>query len=229
MPIGYRVNVDVPRPEPALLARFADVRSTDVADVLYGAGTVDREIAPAYLPIRRIVGSALTVSVPSASEAMIKVALQAAARGDIVVVNAMGNRTSALVGSNMLRALRHRGAVGAIFDGVIRDVSELRAEDFPVFARGTVTAEGPYAPDAGEINFPIACGGVVVNPGDVVLADEDGIVVVPAASAETVLADVAELDAKHEAAQATLVQGNQTNYAAVEAALRASGCEFVGA
>jgi len=228
MPIGYRVNLDVPRADPGLLERFANVRSTDVADVMHGCGAMAREIAPAYLPIRRIVGFAVTVAVPSASEAMIKVGLQAAGPGDVVVVNALGNRRSALVGSNMLRGLRYRGAAGAVFDGVIRDVSEVRDEEFPVFACGTTTAEGPYAPDAGEVNFPIACGGVVVNPGDIVLADEDGVVVIPTADAETILADVATLDAKHEAAQATLQRGEQTNFEKVRASLRDSGCEFIG-
>lgn len=224
--IGFRVNADINRPDPDLVARLSAYASTDFSDVMRGSGTMGRWIAPAFSPMPRIAGPAITVSIPTASMSILRVAFQQARPGDIIVVNGMGNMATALVGANMIRGLLHRGAAGIIFDGAIRDITEIRADGLPVFARGVTTAEGPDKPEAGEVNFPIACGGVVVNPGDIVVADEDGIAVIPPAHAEQVLTAVKELDARHAGIQPALLQGEVPNYASIEQELRDAGCAF---
>lgn len=225
--IGFRVRTHVSRPDASQIKRFAALPSADISDAMRGSGTMRREIRAMYSPMPRIAGPAVTVSIPSASMGILKAGFQQAGPGDIVVVNGQANMTSAFVGSNMLRGLLHRGVAGFILDGALRDVCEIRADGLPVFARGITTAAGPDGPDAGEVNFPIACGGVVVNPGDIVVADEDGIVVVPPADVDEVLAATTALQAKHEAIQDLLKRGEIVNITAIEQSLRAAGCVFI--
>jgi regulator of RNase E activity RraA len=226
MPLGARILPPPPPPDAGLLKEFARIRTTDLSDVMGGSYTMSAQIAPVHRPIRRAAGPALTVSVPTNSEYLIKYALNTARPGDIVVVNAVGNMTSVLAGSNMMRGLLHRGAVAAIFDGIVRDVDEIRQDGLPVFARGVGTAEGPLGPDVGEVNVPIACGGTVVSPGDIVVADEDGIAVIPIDFVEEVLDAAHKLEAKHEAMQESLLKGTQANIAKIEETLREAGIEF---
>jgi regulator of RNase E activity RraA len=146
--------------------------------------------------------------------------------GDVLVINARGVLNGALVGGNVCRGLVHRGLAGLIADGAVRDASEIQQDGLPTFARGITTVMGPID-GPGEVNVPIACGGVVVNPGDIVVADEDGIVVVRPSEAEEVLAETAKLEASHEAVQPILLRGEVTNIAKIERALREQGCTFM--
>ncbi len=225
MPVGARVITQIRRPDPALVARFAAHHSADLSDVMGNVNTMDRAIAPVCQPVRKAVGVAVTVAIPTGSLAVLKAAIQQAQAGDILVVNAFGHATSAVIGANICRGMLHRGLVGLVVDGAIRDVSELREEGLPVFAASVATAVAPlYGP--GEVNTPIACGRVVVQPGDIVVADEDGVVVVPPAHADEILARVTQLEANHAALQDTLRRGEVTNIAAIERQLRADGFEF---
>ena len=226
MPLGARI-LPPPPPAPAdLVEQLAHIRTTDLSDVMCGSYTMSARIGPVRRPIARVAGPALTVSVPTNSEYLIKYALNTARAGDVVVVNANANMTSVLAGSNMMRGLLHRGAVAAVFDGVVRDVDEIHEDGLAVFARGVETAEGPCGPDQGEVNVPIACGGTVVMPGDIVVADGDGIVVVPLAHAQEVLLAARALEARHDAMQESLLKGTQANIAKIEQTLRDAGIEF---
>jgi regulator of RNase E activity RraA len=191
------------------------------------AGTMDPRIYPVYQPMKKVVGPAVTVSIPSGSFSMIKAGMQQTRAGDVLVINAYGNLNLGLVGGNVCRGLVSRGLAGLIVDGAVRDVSEIRKDGLPVYARGTATPGTGVMSDPGEVNVPIACGQVVVNPGDIIVADEDGIVVVPPAAAEEVLAGVADLEAKHAAVQDALLRGEVTNIDNIERMLREQGCEFV--
>jgi regulator of RNase E activity RraA len=115
-----------------------------------------------------------------------------------------------MIGGNIALGMQSRGIRGFIIDGAVRDVSELRELGFPTFARGVATAAADLGGPRGEVNVPIACGSVVVNPGDIVVADEDGIVVVPPTVAEEVVAAVHALNAKHEQAREFLRRGQVT-------------------
>ena len=168
MPLGARILPPPPPPDETLLKELAQIRTTDLSDVMGGSYTMSAEIAPMHRPVERIAGPALTVSVPTNSEFLIKYVLNTARPGDIVVVDAVSNMTSVLAGSNMMRGLLHRGGAAAIFDGIVRDVDEIAEDGLPVFARGIGCAEGPGGPDQGEVDVPIACGGTVVSPGDII-------------------------------------------------------------
>jgi regulator of RNase E activity RraA len=158
-----------------------------------------------------IAGRAVTVSIPAGGINVVKLGIEQAQAGDVIVVSAQGDTTYAMIGGNIALGMQARGIVGFVIDGAVRDVSELRELAFPTFARGTATAAADLGGPRGEVNVPIACGGVVVNPGDIVVADEDGIVVVPPAIAADVAAGVGELNAKHAQAREILRRGEVTS------------------
>ena len=210
MSIGFRVVTDIPRAEPALVERLSRCRSCDISDVLNRSGTMVG-IRPVYLPIAPVAGRAVTVSIPAGGINVVKLGIEQARAGDVIVVSAQGETTYAMIGGNIALGMQARGIVGFVIDGAVRDVSELRELAFPTFARGIATAAADLGGPRGEVNVPIACGGVVVNPGDIVVADEDGIVVVPPSIAADVAAGVGELNAKHAQAREVLRRGEVTS------------------
>jgi regulator of RNase E activity RraA len=226
MPVGFRVIRRASRPDAGLLKRFAALHTADLSDAMNRSGTLDRGIQPVFTPVKRIVGPAVTVSAPTGAFNMVKIGMEQTQAGDVLVINARGVLNGALVGGNVCRGLMHRGLAGLIADGAVRDASEIQQDGLPTFARGVTTVMGPID-GPGEVNVPIACGGVVVNPGDIVVADEDGIVVVRPSEAEEVLAETAQLEASHEAVQPILLRGEVANIAKIEKALREQGCTFV--
>jgi len=226
MPVGFRVIRRSSRPESALLKRFVALHTADLSDAMNRAGTMDRGIQPTFAPIKRTVGPAVTVSAPTGAFNIVKIGMEQTQAGDVLVINARGVLNGALVGGNVCRGLVHRGLAGLVADGAVRDASEIQEDGLPTFARGITTVMGPID-GPGEVNVPIACGGVVVNPGDIVVADEDGIVVIRPSEVEEVLAETAKLEASHEAVQPILLRGEVTNIAKIERALREQGCTFV--
>jgi 4-hydroxy-4-methyl-2-oxoglutarate aldolase len=225
MPLGFEIYRQINRPDPELVERFRAVPTADLADVMYKRGGFDPQIGPVYRPIDKVVGPAITVSVPDGAFEVVKVALEMTEPGDVVVVNARGNVQQALLGGNVCRGLKARGVAGLIADGAVRDVSEIREDGLPVFARGAALVMVPIE-GAGEVNVPIACGGVVVNPGDIVVADEDGIVVVPPDRAEEVLDAAEALDRKHQAAQPELLAGKVAGIGPILERVTARGATF---
>ena len=226
MPVGFRVIRRSSRPESAVLKRFAALHTADLSDAMNRSGTLDRGIQPTFTPMKRIVGPAVTVSAPTGAFNIVKIGMEQTQAGDVLVINARGVLNGALVGGNVCRGLLHRGLAGLVADGAVRDASEIQQDGLPTFARGITTVMGPID-GPGEVNVPIACGGVVVNPGDIVVADEDGIVVIRPTEAEEVLAETAKLEASHQAVQSILLRGEVTNIAKIERALREQGCTFV--
>lgn len=226
MPVGFRVYTRVDRPDPDLVRALVAHATPDLADAMNRANTLDHAIGPLFRPIPRIAGPAVTVSIPTGALSVLKEAVQRTIPGDVLVVNACGNPTAAVIGGNICRGMVHRGLAGMVVDGAVRDVGEIRTDGLPSFARSVATFPGPKD-GPGEVNVPIACGGVVVNPGDIIVADEDGIVVVPPALAAEVLRRVGAVEAGFAAAQEILLRGEVTGIVDIEAAMRADGCEFV--
>jgi regulator of RNase E activity RraA len=214
MPHGFEIYREIPRPDPALVERLRGIPSTDLGDVMYKRGAMDPGIAPLYRPMSPIVGPAVTVSVPDGAFEMVKVAMEMTRPGDVLVINARGNLGHALLGGNVSRGLKARGLAGVVVDGAVRDIEEIRTDGLPVFARGLSIIMVPIE-GAGEVNVPIACGGVVVNPGDLICADEDGVIVVPPHVVEEVAEKAHRLHAGHMAVQEVLLRGEVTNIAAI--------------
>ncbi len=228
MSIGFRVVTDIVRPDPALVEKFVHCRSCDLSDVMNRSGTM-AGINAVYSPIARAAGPAVTVSVPAGGINMVKLGIQQARAGDVLVVSTQANTSFAMMGGNISMGMKARGIKAFIIDGSVRDVTELRELAFPTFARGIVCGAADLGGARGEVNVPIACGGVVVNPGDIIVADEDGIAVVPPRLAEAVLTGIQALFAQHDGARAVLRTGQMTSIERIADEFVSQGMEFVSA
>jgi regulator of RNase E activity RraA len=187
--VGFRVRTGWPRPDAALLARFGTAASSQVADCMSRLGAMDAGIKPVW-PSPRIIGPALTVWCHSADNLMLHKALDIAAPGDIVVLNTQGNMGNAGFGELMATSAVKIGVRGVIVDGVVRDADALERLALPVYSRG-LCPNGCNKDGGGEVGAIVACGGVAVRPGDIIIADRDGVTVVPLDDA----AEVADLAA----------------------------------
>ena len=209
---GARTRLGWSRPAAHLQVELLALSTGVVADAMHRLGAMDGGIGPVW-PGARLAGPAIPVWVRAGDNALIHEAIALARPGDVLVVNAQGSLTHAVLGELMALACRARGIAGVVIDGAIRDVAALAEVRLPVFARGAC-ASGPLKDGTGEIGFPVACGGVVCAAGDLVLADADGVVVVPAAEAESVLAQAALIRAWEEERRTAL--GGAAPYPAPE-------------
>src|SRR5579883_2351993 len=167
-------------------AAFLELSPTTLADALSRDRVMDIGIRPLWQGMPRVAGPAFPVRCPPGDNLMLHAAIYRAPKGSVIVVQA-GDVDYAVAGGNVCAVAQKNGVAAFVVDGVIRDLSEVRARRFPVFARGVIPIPG--VKDAlGVLNGPVRCGGVDVAPGDVVVADEEGIVVVPVARADDVLA-----------------------------------------
>ena len=182
--IGFRVRTDVPRTEPELVEQLGRHATSNLADAMGRFHFMDFGIRPRSG--RSLYGVAVTVDARPADNLMVHKALEVAQPGDIVVVSTNGNTTSAVFGELMCRTAVGAKLGGIVVDGAIRDVDAITELEFPAFSRA-VCAGGCDKDGPGEINVPISCGNAVVMPGDVIVGDEDGVVVVPREDAREVL------------------------------------------
>jgi regulator of RNase E activity RraA len=210
---------DVSRPAPDVVRGFQALATTTVADVLTLDRVVDRRIHPLWPHMPRIAGPAFTVRTLWHDNLALHAAIYLAAAGDVIVVQAE-DREMALAGGNVCAVAQRRGVAGFVVDGVVRDVGESRGRGFPLFARGWTPIPAPRQA-VGAVNHPIRLGGVTVEPGDVVVADEEGIVVVPRGQASAVL-DKARARAQADESL-SLEEWERRHRARVEELLRARG------
>lgn len=166
-------------------SKFAAISPTSYADAGLGREQfMDMGIREMWPRIPRIAGPAYTISCPPGDNLMLHAAIYRAAPRSVIVVQA-GDCDYAMSGGNVCAIAQQRGIAGFVIDGVIRDVAEVRDAEFPVFARGTSPVPGGKK-TLGTLNQPVTCGGVRVRPGDMVIADEEGIAVVPEAQREEI-------------------------------------------
>ena len=192
------------RPGARLVAEFAQTSTAHLSD------SMERLYAATGLrPMHRdgtLAGPAFTVKTAPGDNLLVHKALDMAQAGDVVVVDAGGFCEQAVIGEIMAGWAARRGIAGLVIWGAIRDSAEIRAGSFPVFACG-VTHRGPYKDGPGEINVPIALAGMPVHPGDIVVGDADGVVVVPREEADEVLRLVTALVARERARIAEIDSG----------------------
>ncbi|HET9402930.1 MAG TPA: hypothetical protein VFO34_18430 [Candidatus Acidoferrales bacterium] len=182
--VGFRVRDSWTRPDKELLASFLAASSAQVADCMSRLGAMDSGIRPIW-PSPRIIGAAITAWCHTGDNLMVHRALSLAQPGDILVVNTQGNTSNAPFGELLATSAVKIGILGVIVDGVVRDADALESLRLPVYARG-LAANGCNKDGAGEVGSIISCGGVAVRPGDIVLADRDGVAVVPLEDAREV-------------------------------------------
>lgn len=215
------IRRDFERVAPDIVARASGYAASILADVAGRRGTLDGRIAPVS-PSMRMAGPAFTIEVRAGDNLMIHTAIVLAKPGDVLVIDGKGDRSCALMGSIMINACRKLGLAGVVIDAAVRDTEELRELGFPVYAVGA-NPNGPTKYVPGRINWPISCGGIAVNPGDLVVGDADGVVVVEREKAPALLDAAAKKVAEERARIADIVAGKNLRPAWLEGSLRAAG------
>ncbi|AKO92919.1 RraA family protein [Priestia filamentosa] len=179
--------------------KFQEVSTTCVSDAMEGLNNLDSSIKPLQDKYK-VMGRAFTVKMPVGDNLIFLRAIREARPGDILVVDAKGDTYRAIAGDFIVGMAKTLGIKGIVVDGVIRDLEGIKRLDFPVFCKGTTVAASGKAGN-GELNVPISCGGVTISPGDLIIGDGDGVVVVPQAMEREVLdkaLDKLALDIKRE-------------------------------
>jgi 4-hydroxy-4-methyl-2-oxoglutarate aldolase len=175
--VGFRVQSEWRRPDHTLLEAFGFASSAQVADSMSRLGAMDVGIKPVW-PSPRIIGAALTVWCHAGDNLMLHKAISLAQPGDIIVVNTQGNVTNSPFGELLATSAAQVGIRAVIVDGTVRDTEALQKLKLPVYARG-LCSNGCNKDGPGEVGAIIACGGVAVRSGDIIIADRDGVAVVP--------------------------------------------------
>jgi len=223
MAIGFQICKRVRKVDPAIVSRFRELPVANISD------SMSRITAggPSLRPIHRegvLAGPAFTVKTRPGDNLMVHKAIDIADPGDVIVVDGGGDLTNSLIGEMMATQAERRGIAGIVIYGSIRDYDTLHAGSFPVFAAG-VTHRGPYKDGPGEINVPVAIDGMVIEPGDLIVGDGDGIVCVPFGVTAEVLKAT---EAKHQAEvkQMAAIKEGKLDRTWVDAALTRLGCKI---
>lgn len=219
---GFRVRAEIERLADEVVQGYGSIPSAMVSDRLNRLYTMASAIKPLTPPELTLVGSAVTVKVFPGDNLMVHKALDVVQPGDVIVIDASASVMTAVIGDMVATKGRHRGVAGFVVDGLVRDLDGIRQlGDLPVFARGT-TPIGPLHRGPGEINFPVSCGGIVVQPGDVIVGDADGVVVVPKDIATQTL-DLVVADAEADTRYGDAVRRGEFSMAWVDQALERAG------
>jgi len=222
MSIGFMIHPRPPRPARSLVTRFRGVVCAHLSDNMSRLTGSDAAIRP-WHKRGQLLGIALTVRVAPGDNLMVHKAIELCLPGDVIVVDAGGVTSQAIIGEIMSSMAAARGAVGMVIDGAIRDAGALATRTFPVYARAA-THRGPFKNGPGEINIPVAIGGMIVHPNDIILGDEDGLVAVRPHEAVELLAAARAWCAKEDKALKTIRAGKPVDRTWVDAALRSKGC-----
>lgn len=220
--IGFREYAHITRPPRELIEKFRGIPVPNIDDHMGRLYAVSREIKP--YNNARLLGCAVTVKAPEGDNLMFHRAMDLAREGDIIVVDGRGAERS-LCGEVMMRYAISKKLGGFLIDGCIRDTDFLKEVDFPVFASG-VSPNGPYKNGPGEINVPVCIGGVAVLPGDILVGDSDGVVVIRPQDAEE-LALKALNHNKSEEVMFQQITAGCFDHGWVEKSLEAKGCEHL--
>ncbi|MFJ7508618.1 RraA family protein [Peribacillus simplex] len=168
-----------------IIERFSEIPTTCISDTMSGLNN----LSPTIKPVKdeyRVAGRAFTVKMPVGDNLVVLKAIREAKQGDVLVIDAKGDTYRAIAGDFIVGMAQTLGINGIIVDGVVRDLEGIKALNYPVFCKGTTIAASGKA-GMGEINVPISCGGTTIHPGDIVVGDIDGVVVIPKQLEEKVL------------------------------------------
>ena len=183
---GNLIIENIQRPARELVQRFADIPVANIDDCMGRTAAMNYRIRP--MNRSKLLGTAFTIKVPEGDNLMFHKAMDMAQPGDVFVIDAGGSASRSIFGELMVTYCHSRGVAGIVVDGSIRDSEAIgQMEDFPVYAIG-VTPNGPYKNGPGEINTPVTVGGIVVRPGDILVGDADGVIVIRPEDAEAIAA-----------------------------------------
>ncbi len=226
MNIGFRVYTERNLPPREVIEGFGTLPAANVADCMNRLSALHSSIklmGPRFAG--SMVGVALTVKTRPGDNLMLHKALNMAMPGDVMVVSNGGDRSQSLMGEIMFTYGKFKKMAGFVFDGPIRDVDALEKLGIPVYATGS-TPGGPFKQGPGEVNVPIACGNIHVNPGDIILGDSDGVVVIPRRDAAALLEKARRFSAGDQAKVDAALQGT-LDRSWVDKSLAGLGCEII--
>lgn len=188
----YRIRPNFVRPTRERYAAFQDLPTATISDVFRKRQTLPVNIKPLWPACPKLVGPALTILATPGDEILALKALELAQPGDVVVVSGAYSDVSALWGGLMSTTAKMRGIAGLVTDSLVRDIDEVRELDFPIYCVGHIPTAPVLDSPPGDLGLPIPLGRVIINPGDLIVADETGVVVVPQDELEAVAAAVQE-------------------------------------
>lgn len=220
---GFRILPMPRRVDEALVRRFAAIPVANVSDVMSRMSAAGPTLRPLHSG-GGLTGPAFTVKSRPGDNLMLHKALDLASPGDVVVVDAGGDLTNAMLGEMMLAHAETRGLAGVVINGAVRDLASIRTRSFPVFAAG-VTHRGPYKNGPGEINVSVSLGGMVIEPGDLILGDDDGVVAVPFAEAARICAEAEQKHAQ-ETEHLQIILDGKVDRSWIDRALKDLGCQI---
>ena len=201
-PVALTIRRNFERPAARVLRAFRGTPTGFVTDAQNGQGFLDYRIKPIDQAMT-VCGPALTCYCSPTDTLAAMAALDFATKGDVIVIAAKNDETAAVIGDRWAMWAKKVGVAGIVCDGLVRDLVGLLEVGIPVFARGVAPNSG-FKRGPGEINTRVACGGIAVDPGDLVVGDRDGVVVVPRAGAEDVAARLSEVRKKEVALDAAV-------------------------
>ncbi|GHU19704.1 methyltransferase [Betaproteobacteria bacterium] len=218
---GFRISRNVTRPAATLVSAFKGIPVANIGDNMNRRACLNARIRP--MNNMALLGTAITLKTSPGDNLMLYSAIELAQPGDVIVVDAHGDMSNAIIGELMLTWAQKKGLAGIVIDGAVRDAAAIKNLKISVYASG-VTPNGPFKNGPGEINVPVCCGGIVVKPGDIVVGDADGIVVIDPEDAQDVLAK-AEATVEKEAGIMTAIEKNAWDISWVGKMLKDKACE----
>lgn len=226
MPVGFRVFLRRSTPGAHLLEGFRHIPAANIADCMGRHNAMCADIRLMTRPREvNMAGVALTVKTRCGDNLMIHKAFDMAREGDVIVIANEGGRDRSLMGEIMYRQAERQRLAGLVLDGPIRDAADIFSGGVPLYATGS-TPGGPYKEGPGEVNVPVACGGVNVNPGDIIIGDCDGVIVIPRQDAAELLEAARAFQAADRKKLLAAIEGT-ADRSWVDAALAAKRCEII--
>jgi RraA family protein len=221
--VGFRIFAVVNRPSKELVEGFKGLPVANIADEMNRLYCVNARIKS--LNSVPLLGTAFTVKARVGDNLMLHKAIDMAQPGEVIVVDVQGDLTNSVTGEIMMRQAVKRGISGVVVDGAVRDADALRNLNMPIYAAG-IQPNGPYKDGPGEINVPVCCGGIVVKPGDILVGDADGIVVIDPQDAPNILEKARE-KYKQEQIKFKSIEEGTMDRSWVDKTLVKLGCDFV--
>lgn len=220
--IGFRIVHSEITVKEELVEKFQTLATSLLSDNMNRLHSIGHNLRP-YHKEGKLIGNAFTVKTRPGDNLMVHKAIDIAKSGDVIVVDAGGDLTNAIIGEIMVTLARKNGIHGFVIDGAIRDSGPISRATFPVYARG-LTHRGPYKDGPGEINVPVSIDGMVVHPGDIIIGDEDGLVVIPPQDAEQII-QLAQQQLLKEKRTLQSIEEGTIDRKWVDETLRKKGCD----
>jgi len=220
------IRREFPRPPRDLLAKLKGAQTGHIVDAMQGRAALDHHIKPVDPECAQFVGAALTCQTGADDNLAILAALVLAQPGDVIIAAADAFSATAVVGDNVTMMAKNKGIAAIVIDGMARDSTGIVPVGLPVFSRG-ITPNSCVRSGPGKVGLPIVCGGVAVQPGDIVLGDRDGVVVVPQAELQAIVAALDEIRRMEEETQKKIRAG-MTHLDSIAALLKSDKVSYVG-